>query len=153
MPIPTIWKRILKKSQISHAPRHPSDEIEYFDGIIEDITARKTAREALAESEPGKGTMFSVFLPSLEKEFFAEDERDDIITGTGKILLMDDEPELLRTAVRILEGIGYEVVTAETGEEAVNRCRQPRETEESFAAVILDLTIKGGMGEKKHWRN
>jgi len=48
-----------------------------------------------------------------------------------------------------MESLGYEVAAAENGEEAIEEYRRGRETAQPFAAVILDLTIKGGMGGAK----
>jgi two-component system, cell cycle sensor histidine kinase and response regulator CckA len=63
-----------------------------------------------------------------------------------KILVMDDE-EMLRTlAQRMLERLGHEVETVKDGDEAIEAYKKQKDSVEPFDAVILDLTIKGGMG-------
>ncbi|MGH9138294.1 MAG: response regulator transcription factor [Acidimicrobiales bacterium] len=56
--------------------------------------------------------------------------------GDGRILVVDDEPAILRALTAALRARGYEVVTAATGEQAISRCAT-----EDPAAVILDLGL------------
>ena len=67
----------------------------------------------------------------------------------GKILVMDDEPMMRNLATKMLEHLGYEVETASDGREAITRYRQAQEAGAPFAAVLMDLTIPGGMGGKE----
>ncbi|MDW7773670.1 MAG: response regulator [Desulfobulbaceae bacterium] len=63
-----------------------------------------------------------------------------------KILFMDDE-EMLRNVTRsMLESLGYEVATACNGEEAIELYTAAKGAGLPFGAVIMDLTIKGGLG-------
>ncbi len=69
--------------------------------------------------------------------------------GQGKILVMDDE-EMIRTlCTSILTSLGYDAVGTADGTEALQVYRQAMEEGEPFAAVILDLTVPGGMGGKE----
>ena len=61
---------------------------------------------------------------------------------------MDDEEMLRKMAGRLLEELGYQVVGAGDGVEAIELFREAWESGEPFDAVILDLTIPGGMGGK-----
>jgi len=71
------------------------------------------------------------------------------ITGTGRVLVVDDE-EAIRTLVHFtLARLGYDVMEAETALEGVNLYREKLEARERFDAVILDLTLPGGMGGKE----
>ena len=71
------------------------------------------------------------------------------VTGTGRVLVVDDE-EAIRTLVNFtLTRLGYEVLQAETALEGVNLYRIQLEKGERFDAVILDLTLPGGMGGKE----
>ncbi len=103
------------------------------------------------ESDEGKGTVFSIYLPALTgpveiKKNIAEDIPSG--TGKGKILLMDDE-ELIRDTVGTMLGrIGYSVECALDGRQALQLYRKAKESGKPFDAVILDLTIPGGMGGK-----
>jgi CheY-like chemotaxis protein len=69
--------------------------------------------------------------------------------GRKRILFMDDE-ELLRSVVsRMLEIMGYDVVAAADGEEAVRLYIEAAESGSRFDAVILDLSVQGGMGGRE----
>ncbi len=99
------------------------------------------------ESVPGRGTTFVLHLPAgeTEEEPLPEPARGER-SGGGRVLVMDDQPEVLRVATRMLEKLGYEPHTARSGEEAVEACREAFEAGRPFDALILDLTVPGGMG-------
>jgi CheY-like chemotaxis protein len=59
---------------------------------------------------------------------------------------MDDEEIIREVAKEMLTAIGLDVAFAETGEKALEAYRAARDTERAFDVVILDLTIRGGMG-------
>ncbi len=102
------------------------------------------------ESQPGSGTAFFIYLPASEKEVevCAEDETK-ILAGEGKILIMDDD-EIVREALStILKRLGYQVESVPDGEEAIKMYREAMASDRSFGAVVMDLTIPGGMGGKE----
>lgn len=102
------------------------------------------------DSKVGIGTTFSIYLPASEKEMPKKEEiSGEPLKGKGKILLMDDEKMVRTVAGRMLKHIGYNVKYARDGVEAIELYTKAREKNEPFDAVILDLTIKGGMGGKK----
>jgi len=100
------------------------------------------------ESQLGVGTTFHIYLPASDKAV-PEKEEDMMIKGQGRILVMDDEPSLRKMVGRMLEKLGYESEFAEDGAGAIRIVEEARETERPFDAVILDLTIPGGMGGKE----
>ncbi len=65
---------------------------------------------------------------------------------SGKILVMDDEPTILEVTCLLLGRLGYEAVPATTGEEALNKYQRAMVDNAPFDAVILDITVPGGMG-------
>jgi len=67
-------------------------------------------------------------------------------TGTGRILLMDDEEDVRQTTGDVLKRLGYTVEFAADGSRAVDLYQEAREAGTPFDAVIMDLTIPGGMG-------
>lgn len=105
------------------------------------------------ESELGKGAAFYIYLPASDKIVKKkETEKLKSFAGQGKILLMDDEEMLLEAAEQLLQKIGYTVVTARDGCEAVLRYKEARQSGKPFDAVILDLVVPGGMGGKEAMR-
>ncbi len=97
-------------------------------------------------SKPGRGATFSVYLPASEREIAAGASiPPGIILGTGTILLVDDEIQVLQVTQRMLEHLGYDVVAAESGERAVDLYR---ERKESIDLVLLDMIMPGMSGEK-----
>jgi PAS domain S-box-containing protein len=98
-------------------------------------------------SRPGTGTTFSVYLPASEAIAAPmEIEEQEIVRGKGSILLMDDDESVRTVSSRMLEKLGYDVKTAAHGEEAVSIFMESYKSGSAFDAVILDLTVKTGMG-------
>jgi len=99
------------------------------------------------ESQLGVGTTFHIYLPASDK-IVAEKKEVKLIKGQGKILVMDDVAALRKIAGRILEKLGYEPEFAKNGAEAIRMYKEAQASEKPYHAVILDLTIPGGMGGK-----
>jgi two-component system, cell cycle sensor histidine kinase and response regulator CckA len=89
-------------------------------------------------SESGQGTCFTVFLPATDKQIVKTTSTESIVTGSATILLVDDE-EVLRNAVKaLLQNLGYMVITAFDGQDAVEKYREQRET---IDLVLLDMIM------------
>jgi signal transduction histidine kinase/CheY-like chemotaxis protein len=102
------------------------------------------------ESEVGKGTSITVFLPATAERHRPKEKKSYKITPhKGRILLVDDEEPILDLGSKVIGSLGYEVEVARSGEEAVEIYRKARGTSKPFDAVIMDLTIPGGMGGKE----
>ena len=68
--------------------------------------------------------------------------------GANSILVMDDESIVRRTVASMLEHLGYSVTTCANGEEAIALYRDAQGSGDPYLAVIMDLTVLGGMGGK-----
>ncbi|OPY68260.1 MAG: Blue-light-activated protein [Syntrophorhabdus sp. PtaU1.Bin002] len=103
------------------------------------------------ESVVGQGTTFYIYLPASQRgETAGRRERQVPAPGKGKkILVMDDEDMIRAIVGEMLDGLGYRAELAKNGNEAIDLYRKARESGEPFDAVILDLTVPGGMGGKE----
>jgi len=103
-----------------------------------------------AESELGSGTAFHILLPALGKSIQDNtDIKKDVVKGNGRVLIMDDERSIRTLSANILEHLGYQTETAKDGELAVKKYKEALLSGNKYDAVILDLTVPGGMGGKK----
>ena len=102
------------------------------------------------ESEMDNGTAFTFYLPAGENvPESVVDEKDlkqEKYKGGGKILVMDDEEIVREVAGEMLTYIGFEVDFALHGEEALEKYSKALRNGKPFDAVIMDLTVPGGMG-------
>ena len=101
-------------------------------------------------SKVGCGTEFLMFLPASEKCIAPKSQLKEIPhQGTGRVLLMDDEPLIRDLAAELLTCLGYSVATSRDGAETIDLYKESKQHGEPFDAVIMDLTIPGGMGGKE----
>lgn len=101
------------------------------------------------KSEVGKGTTFSIYLPAFAAVEKVEPfQPTDVVLPlrTGKVLVMDDEPVIRDVARDLIQALGHEVECSAHGEEAINKYRNANQAGKPFDLVILDLTIRGGIG-------
>ena len=96
-------------------------------------------------SEPGKGTAFKVYFPAIEAQPDAIPEKHGgelVRGGTETILLAEDEESILSFIERALKALGYAVLVARNGEEAVEMFRRHKE----IVLAVLDVVMprKGG---------
>jgi CheY-like chemotaxis protein len=102
------------------------------------------------ESDVGVGTTFHIYLPASEKVSpVVERAKEDIARGQGKVLLIDDEEIIRNSTGEGLRRLGYEVEVARDGEEGIPLYESAMRLKHPFDAVIMDLTVPGGMGGRK----
>ncbi len=103
-------------------------------------------------SELGRGTEFIIYLPAIGSVSFSEKKKEDEVIkekGKGRILIMDDDELVVSSLKDMISFLGYEVDTARNGEEAIALYKKAMESGKPFDLVIMDLTIKGGIGGKE----
>ncbi|TCL62392.1 PAS domain S-box-containing protein [Hydrogenispora ethanolica] len=105
------------------------------------------------ESKAGSGSTFYFYLPAIsELDAATEAVRDEDLDEAeehGKILIMDDEKNITIPVSQILQRVGYEVDLASDGAEAITKYIKAQTEGEPYDAVILDLTVPGGMNGKR----
>ena len=97
-------------------------------------------------SRPGKGTAFHLYFPAAGIQKRNENEKTGNEAGMGRILIMDDEEPILEVAREMIRRLGYEVDTALDGRSAIEMYVDAKRSGNCYDAVIMDLTIRGGMG-------
>jgi len=102
------------------------------------------------ESVMGDGSTFHVYLPASSNASKAgESDPAKPVSGRGTILLVDDEEVIRRSAGEVLKRLGYQVEFAGDGREGIDLYEKARRDGRPFDLVIMDLTIRGGMGGKE----
>lgn len=98
------------------------------------------------KSKKGEGATFNIFLPASEKKIFKEKmTQKEILKGSETVLLVDDEDMILDVGRDLLEKLGYEVLTAKSGIEAIEIYRT---SQKQIDIVILDMVMpKMGGGD------
>lgn len=103
------------------------------------------------QSALGRGSTFTIYLPASEQIVPVVEQAppEALHRGKGRILVMDDEDIIREIAGEILTYLGYTPSLSRDGDEALKMYRQAAERKEPYDAVIMDLTIPGGMGGKE----
>jgi len=102
------------------------------------------------ESKKGKGTTFSIYLPASEKKVRkAVKTAEQFIKGTGMVLLVDDEEVILEVGEALLETMGYRVLIARDGKEAIEVYRKNKD---DIDIVLLDMVIPNMGGSEAYDR-
>ncbi len=105
-------------------------------------------------SEKGKGSVFIFYLPAAGPgnvaEFETSEKNERLIPGQGTILLVDDERTIVDVGREMLEILGYDVITAQSGQEAIekfSRAKTQNGEAKKIDLVILDMIMPSMSGE------
>ncbi|WP_321493619.1 response regulator [uncultured Desulfobacter sp.] len=98
------------------------------------------------ESSPDKGSVFMFFLPAVKKPVYTDRvlpsavNENRLISGKGRVLLVDDEKGVIEVCKEMLETLGYEVLIADTGAQAVSLVENDVK---GIDLMILDVVMPG----------
>jgi two-component system cell cycle sensor histidine kinase/response regulator CckA len=113
---------------------------------------KQNGGDILVDTEPGKGTTFRIFLPREERPADAGRTKRKARRsqrGTETILLVEDEPEVRRLARNMLRELGYKVIEAANGLEALRICQDGRiAVDLLFTDVIMPQMSGPQLAEK-----
>lgn len=97
---------------------------------------QQSGGEMVLESQVGKGTVISLYLPALvaEGEEIASAEMN---AGDDKVLVVDDQPDVLEVAVELFRNMGYEVLSANSGVDAIEIMKRTPDVDVLFSDVLM----------------
>lgn len=101
--------------------------------------------EVLVTSTEGEGSTFTLNLPTIQKEESTAQASGSVIDGKRLIMLVDDEYFLRESGSAILENLGYDVLTAEDGKEALQLFK---ERHSDISLTLMDMKMPEMTGEE-----
>ena len=118
--------------------------------IVYSIVKRHEGHISVASKE-GYGTTFKIYLPATEEK--VEQKKISAVQTSiqrgGRVLVMDDDELVGDIAIQALEELGFEADLARDGTEAIELYKKAMQAGSPYLAVIMDITIPGGMGGKE----
>ncbi len=103
----------------------------------------------IVRSKPGKGSTVHIYIPAVQDDVKLP-EKDAVIehSGSGSIIIMDDEECIRDSLSAMLMSMGYDVIHMEDGDEVLSYFSSKNNVPEKISGIFLDLLIPGGIGGK-----
>ncbi len=108
---------------------------------------RKHGGQLALDTQVGVGTAFTVYLPKADKPVEVQARKAASLRfGTGRVLFMDDDAKISALTATMLQSLDYKYDLAKNGDEAITFYKRYMNIGRPYDAVIMDLTVIGGMG-------
>ncbi|MCP4728010.1 MAG: response regulator, partial [bacterium] len=99
------------------------------------------------DSELGEGSTFTIYLPASNESITEEKTEYEVVLGDSTILVVDDEENVLDITSSSLESLGYVVLTAKSGDEAIEIYKREKE---NIDLIMLDMIMPGKTGKETY---
>jgi PAS domain S-box-containing protein len=105
------------------------------------------------DSTLGVGTVFTIYLPHADRPVDVQARKAASLRfGTGRVLFMDDDEKISALTATMLTSLEYKFDLAKNGEEAITLYKRYLNIGRPYDAVVMDLTVIGGMGGEECFR-
>jgi PAS domain S-box-containing protein len=103
--------------------------------------------DVLMDTAPGKGTTVQIYLPALagtaDEEKSLLDDPDAGIEPKQTVLIVEDEPDVLEVTVELFRHMGFDVITASNGMDAIDILKRRRDIDVLFTDVMMPKGMNG----------
>lgn len=103
--------------------------------------------DILIESEVGQGTVINMYLPAIAGTADAPDATDrsevGLPTRKERVLIVEEEPDVLEISVELFRSMGYEVITAGSSLDAIDILKRTRDIDVLFADIVMPNSMQG----------
>ena len=98
---------------------------------------QQSGGDLVLDSEPGQGTAIALYLPALDMEEGADLASPELNAGNEKVLVVDDQPDVLESAIELFKVMGYDVLSANDGAEALEILKRVPDIEVLFSDIVM----------------
>ena len=98
---------------------------------------QQSGGDLVLDTAPGKGTSISLYLPALPVEESGDLASPEFNAGNEKVLVVDDQPDVLDSAIEIFKVMGYDVLAANNGRDALEILKRVPDVEVLFSDIVM----------------
>ena len=98
---------------------------------------QQSGGDLVLDSEPGKGTAIALYLPALAADEGSDLASPELNAGNEKVLVVDDQADVLESAIELFKVMGYDVLSASNGQEALEILKRVPDIEVLFSDIVM----------------